>query len=134
MGILLDDCLDEFAKRLGCEASDLHLDHDPALENREKVFKCNVHIGYEPDANNPDHLFYRPYGPEFFGSHKIKTLIRGDHGQLSDAGLARKRKRFEKKRAKKKIPSHRAHRSIRKKAWPSRPWPTGRKMRSKKWR
>ena len=65
------------------------LDHNPALENRF----FNKRTGkYTPDANNPDYLIYREKH-----AHKIKTLVRGDGAQLSDAAIARKRKRKERK-------------------------------------
>lgn len=94
---LLGKLLVELAEKLGCAVADLHLDHDPALENREKIKRGGKIIGYRPDELDPDHLAYRPYGTQFAGSHKIKTLVRGDHGQHSDAALARKNKRIAKK-------------------------------------
>lgn len=99
LGKLLDRLLGQLATLLNCPREQLHLDHDPALENRMKVFRDGAHIDYVPAANDPEWLFYRPYGAEFAGSHKVKTFIRGDHGQYSDAALARKNKRIAKKRA-----------------------------------
>lgn len=99
LGKLLALWLGKIAEQHGCEVSDLHLDHDPALENRKKVYRAGAHVDYSPRANDPEHLFYRPYGPQFDRSHKIKTLVRGDHGQHSDAALARKNKRIARKRS-----------------------------------
>lgn len=111
---------------LGCPADDLQLDHDPALENREKVFICNIHVGYEPAANDPEHLFYRPQSPEFAGSHKIKTLVRGDHGQHSDRALAAKNRKIARnrdpKRRRVKIKSRGFQKNGLKRGWPSRPF------------
>jgi hypothetical protein len=80
-----------------------HLDHDPALQNREKIYRTDYDgrggvlvrtiIGYRPDANDPEFLRYRDKQ-----EHKIKTLVRGDGAQYSDAALARKNKRIAKSR------------------------------------
>lgn len=99
LGVKHDEALARYAKLIGCEVTDLQLDHDPALQNRPQ-FRMNGQTHYRPAANDPEHLFYRPHGPQFDRSHKIKTLVRGDHGQHSDAGLARKNKRIAKNRAK----------------------------------
>jgi len=89
-----------------------HLDHDPALENRP----VNTRTGkYKPDANDPEFLIYRTKH-----DHKIKTLVRGDGAQLSDAAIARKRKRKERKA---KRPKHK---------WPSRPMQSGSKFQKRK--
>jgi len=91
-----------------------HLDHDPALENRPFNPRTKK---YTPDANDPEFLIYRTKE-----DHRIKTLVRGDGAQLSDAAIARKRKRKERKARRPKT------------RWPSRPlrsasrWPK-RKMR-----
>lgn len=98
------------AQLLGCEVEDLHLDHDPALVNREKdvqlpdgsvvrtvvVPKGARVVRYHPDANDPEHLVYRIGGAPG-SAHDVKTRVRGENGQLSDLGLARKeRKRMKK--------------------------------------
>jgi hypothetical protein len=88
------------AYRYQCEVADLQLDHDPALENRQFNVRTQKYI---PDANDPDHLAYRTKD-----AHRIKTLVRGDGAQLSDAAIARKRKRAERKAGR---PKH---------VWPSR--------------
>jgi len=120
LGAERDGSLFVLACTLACPVDVLQLDHDPALENREKVFKNGIHVDYKPAANDPDWLFYRPHGPEFAGSHKIKTLVRGDHGQYSDAGLARKNKRIAKNRDPKRRTAKIAQRKD--------PWQKGRKF------
>ncbi|MDO8534229.1 MAG: hypothetical protein Q7S17_05750 [Xanthobacteraceae bacterium] len=109
LGQMLETLLDRLAAKLGCAVSDLRLDHDPALENRLKVFVKGVHVDYEPLANDPDYLRYRPHGTQFAGSHDVKTRIRGDNGQLSDNALAKKERRrlrkLDPKRKKAKIRS-----------------------------
>ena len=82
-----------------------HLDHDPALENRLQVKNTRTgKIRYVPDANDPRSLIYRTKE-----DHRLKTLVRGDGAQLSDAAIARKRKRKERKATRPKY------------NWPSRP-------------
>ncbi len=121
----LDAALFHLARILGCEVKDLRLDHDPPLGARPKHRRgLGKKTFYIPDANDPDHLFYRPHGPEHEGSHLIKTNVRGDHGQHPDRVLIKKQRRLESPpRAKKttrlstsrKIPN--AHNP-----WPSRPF------------
>lgn len=86
----LDSMLFVLACALGCFVGDLQLDHDPALENRPFNKRTQK---YKPDANDPDYLIYREKH-----AHHIKTNVRGDGAQLSDAGIARKRKRAERKK------------------------------------
>jgi hypothetical protein len=78
-----------------------HLHHDPALCNRPWNEKAG---DYEPPANDPDHLFYVPDDV-----HDIITRVSGQHGQLSDLAIRRKRKRQERKQTRTK------------RRWPSRP-------------
>lgn len=110
MAILLARLREHF----GCE--ELHLDHDPALCNRQLRFKLNKRTGkniaiYTPDANDPRFLVYRPKV-----DHEIKTRVRGEHGQYSDLTLMkRERRRLRKEK-------------------PRRAWPTGRKMQSRGFR
>jgi hypothetical protein len=73
----------------------LQLDHDPALQNREFNKRTRK---YTPDANDPRFLIYRTKE-----AHRIKTLVRGDGAQLSDAAIARKRKRKERKANRRKV-------------------------------
>ncbi len=96
LGRLLDEKLVALAELLKCEVSDLRLDHDPALGARPKHRRgLGKKTYYIPDANDPAHLFYRPHGPQFEGSHLIKTNIRGDHGQHPDRVLIKKARRAE---------------------------------------
>ena len=85
----LDQLLFKMAGLLACEVLELQLDHDPALENRPFSKRTRR---YSTDANDPEFLVYRTQQ-----AHKIKTLVRGDGAQLSDAAIARKRKRKERK-------------------------------------
>lgn len=77
-----------------------HLDHEPPLMLRDRTKSGD----YLPDASDPDWLIWRTAE-----EHRLKTFVRGDGAQLSDAGKRRK----EIKRRKK------ATRPKRK--WPSRP-------------
>lgn len=116
---LLNEMLRRFGNQLGVTVDKLHLDHDPALENREKLFDKilspnglnahYVHVGYLPNANDPDHLIYREGG--FRGSaHDIKTRVRGERGQFADNVIAKR----ERKRLKKLQPKRcsRCHRNL----------------------
>ena len=79
-----------------------HLDHDPPL----RVRAFNPRTGkYKPGANDHRYLVYRT---EL--EHRLKTYVRGEHGQYSDTILiARERKREKKKAGK-----------LRKYHWPKR--------------
>ncbi len=93
---LLARQLAALAAQLGCEVSDLRLDHDPPLAARPKHRRgLGKKTYYIPDANDPHHLNYRPHGPQFDGSHLIKTNVRGDHGQHPDRVLIKKQHRLE---------------------------------------
>jgi hypothetical protein len=108
LGVLLARFLARLAVALKCEVKDLRLDHDPPLGARPQFRTGLGKTRYEPDANDPAHLFYRPHGPQFAGSHVIKTNVRGDHGQHPDRVLIkreRKRLRKAKKRRGPKIRS-----------------------------
>lgn len=77
-----------------CDRSELRLDHDPPLALRPQHRKgLGRKTYYVPDANDPEHLKYRPHGPQHDGSHDVKTRVRGDHGQFSDLALIRREKR-----------------------------------------
>jgi hypothetical protein len=66
----------------------VHLDHDPPLCLREII---DAEAGrYEPDANDPRYLVYRTED-----EHKIKTFVRGDGAQFSDAAKRRRKIRAE---------------------------------------
>ena len=134
----LEFFLEVLADKRGCAISDLQLDHDPALQNREKLVELSTGgryrvivvpkdakvLRYWPDANDPEHLFWRPHGTQFAGSHDVKTRLRGDHGQLSDNALAKK----ERKRLRKLNPNRRRAKIPQRK----NPWPTGRKIQNRK--
>jgi hypothetical protein len=124
---ILDDRLAKLAELLNCEVADLHLDHDPALGAREKLFRKGEHVGYKPDANDPEHLIYREAA-----AHRIKTNVRGEHGQHPDRVLIKKQRRHEKgvpraaSTGSPRKPSYvnrkpRLAQSTGKRKWPSRP-------------
>lgn len=75
-----------------------HLDHDPPLWQRARTRSG----GYRPKANDPNYLVWRSKD-----GHRIKTYVRGDGAQLSDA--AKRRKEIKRKVTKVK------------RKWPSRP-------------
>lgn len=102
-GEMLKLLLPELADKLGCEVSDLRLDHDPALGTRPKRGEGKRTV-YEPAANDPEHLKYRPHGAQFDDSHDIKTRVRGPHGQFSDIALIKRERRRERKAADAKDP------------------------------
>lgn len=100
-GPRLKALLAKLAEQFGCEVSDLRLDHDPPLASRPRRRRgLGKKTYYEPDANDPDHLLYRPHGAQFEGSHDVKTRIRGDHGQYSDVVLIKRARKRQAKRAK----------------------------------
>jgi hypothetical protein len=70
----------------------VHLDHDPALCLRE-IIDADKGI-YKPDANDPRYLVYRTAE-----DHRLKTFVKGDGAQLSDAGKRRKDIRRKRKAA-----------------------------------
>ena len=61
----------------------VHLDHDPPLCLRH-IVDADRGI-YDPPANDPTYLIYRTEE-----EHRIKTFVRGDGAQLSDAAKRRK--------------------------------------------
>lgn len=91
----LDSAMIHLARAFGCDVNELRLDHEPPLAARPRryLYRRGV-MKYTPDANDPDHLFYRPYGPQHAGSHLIKTNVRGDHGQHPDRVLIKKARRL----------------------------------------
>ncbi|HEY6030441.1 MAG TPA: hypothetical protein VIU44_07760 [Gaiellaceae bacterium] len=111
LGVFVRDRLARLAALLRCDVADLHLDHDPALANREKLVEKisgsrqrvvivppgAVVLRYYPDANDPEHLIYR-IGGKTGSAHDVKTRVRGEHGQHSDLALLRKNKRIEENR------------------------------------
>lgn len=118
--------LDALARHIGCERQELRLDHDPALGTRKKTGEGKRTI-YDPPANDPDHLFYRPHGTTHEGSHDVKTRIRGDHGQYSDIVLIKRQRRRERAVE----PAHnRKHKP--KTKWAKRAFPQGRGFQGRK--
>lgn len=98
-----------------------HLDHDPSLGARP----FNERTGkYEPDANSLNHLVYR-----LKEDHRVKTFIRGEHGQHSDIVLIKRERRRKRKAATKT--TQKKQRQLRaavlglkvKRKIPSRPFP-----------
>ena len=97
-GAYLDELLDRLAELLDCDVKSLALDHDPALGARRKVFRKGVHVGYVPDANDPEHLIYREKH-----AHHIKTNVRGDGAQYPDRVLIKRNRRLERRELLKKV-------------------------------
>lgn len=151
---LLAQMLGQFARLAGCSVRDLRLDHDPPLAARPRRGRGRKTI-YEPDANDHGHLLYRPHGPEFDGSHLIKTNVRGDHGQFPDRVLIKRERRRLKELAittvsgsklgvgktltwpnssgfRKKPSQLKRGTEKRKVKWPSRPMPKGRKFNNRR--
>jgi hypothetical protein len=125
----LEWLLFQIARAIGCDVKELRLDHDPPLGARPKHRRgLGKKTYYIPDANDPEHLFYRPHGPEHAGSHLIKTNIRGDHGQHPDRVLIKKARRLE-RGPKTKRPSSFSSPQMRseKRTWPKRKLETRRK-------
>lgn len=132
------------ARALGCEVSELRLDHDPPLALRPQERRgLSKKVFYTPDANDPDHLFYRPHGAQHDGSHDVKTRIRGDHGQYSDIVLIKRQRRRDRaaaivnetvKKNRQKMRSGFAHNGKHKSKskWASRPFPKGRGFERRK--
>lgn len=125
---LLAFSLSRLAALLTCEIADLRLDHDPALGARQKVFRKGVHVGYVPDANDPEHLIYREKH-----AHHIKTNVRGDGAQHPDRVLIKKNRRIERGPRPKRGPRIQS-RGFQK--GPKRPWGkrSFRKTEKSKWR
>lgn len=84
-----------------------HLDHEPALCLREVLDAGKGR--YQPGANDPRYLLYRTKD-----EHRIKSLVRGDGAQLSDAAKLRKEKRRIKGHARVSVPIRSANR------WPAK--------------
>lgn len=114
----------------------VHLDHDPPLGAREKVYgvvKGVVDvIRYIPDANDPEHLVYRTET-----LHKLKTNVRGEHGQHPDRVLIKKQRRLERQTKKshkgtkrlKRVSRRSGSRKIQSRV---NPWPKGRKFQRRR--
>lgn len=87
----------------------VHLDHDPALGARKKVYRNGVHVDYSPKANDPRYLIYRTKT-----EHQLKTNVRGEHGQYPDRVLIKKQRRLERGTKRRKVKIRSANR------WPPR--------------
>lgn len=123
MARLLDNLMGRLAGKMGCAASELRLDHDPALGARQRRGEGRK-TRYTPDANDPEYLRYRPHGPEHEGSHLIKTNVRGDRGQFPDRVLIKRNRRIEERAAAKAAKGGKNTRETgRKPRWPKRPFP-----------
>jgi hypothetical protein len=96
-GRLLATLMQELAQKFGCAVGDLQLHHRPALENREQQISSRDGvrkiIGYFPDANDPEHLFYIDKQ-----SHHIETHVRGVGALRSDAGEHNHQKALDRNR------------------------------------
>ena len=80
-----------------------HLDHDPALAARKKIWHAGRVSRYDPDANDPDFLIYREAA-----AHRVKTNVKGDGAQYPDRVLIKRQRRLERlirPRTKRKIAS-----------------------------
>lgn len=96
-GSMLAELSKHLGQALGCEPSDLRLDHDPALGARQKVFVDGVHVGYIPNSNDAEHLVYREES-----AHKIKTNVRGIGAQRPDRVLIKRQRWVERGKPKKR--------------------------------
>lgn len=91
LGRLLAALLGRLAGLLGCDVSQLRLDHNPALGARQKrLDRAGAIIGYVPDEHDPGFLIYRTAH-----GHHVKTNIRGDGAQHPDRVLIKRQKRHE---------------------------------------
>ena len=125
LGRLLTSLLGRLASLLDCEPGALHLDHNPALAIRERIVRRGRHVGYRPDANDPEHLIYREKL-----AHHIKTNVRGDGAQFPDRVLIKRERRREKRLKNVDFLKGPRVTSIKRKSkWPSRPFPDGRGFR-----
>jgi hypothetical protein len=122
---LLDRMLEMLAQELRCEVSQLHLDHDPALGARQKLVKGGVHVGYFPDANDPEFLIYREKH-----AHFIKTNVRGIGAQHPDRVLIKKERKRSRGVITKKASRPWPKRKIQwRSSWPKRKFPKRRAIR-----
>lgn len=153
LGAILDDRLGKLAVLLNCEVKELRLDHDPALAIRKKLYRtpngghvwsweilkdAGEVVRYEPDANDPAHLRYRPHAAQHAGSHHVKTNIRGDGAQHPDRVLIKRLRRRTKAVSRKrrstasKLPVRGFRSAVNKsKAKRKSAWPKGRKLQGR---
>jgi len=129
LGRLAEALEARLAEMLLCTVNDLRIDHDPALALRSRSGEGKATV-YDPPANDPEFLAYRPHGTEFAGSHDVKTRIRGDGAQFSDLALIKRQRRREKKAAEAKQRNKRQKFAARRQKirgrwkWPKRSFPT----------
>lgn len=90
LSALLPELLESLARSIGCEVSDLRLDHNPALSLREYD---SVTHKFTPDANDYYFLTYRSAA-----DHHIKTNVAGDGAQRSDTAERMHRRRLDENR------------------------------------
>lgn len=123
-GRLLRDLLVRLAALLECDPRQLQLDHDPALAIRTRIIRNRIHVGYRPDANDPEYLIYREAH-----SHHIKTNVRGIGAQHPDRVLIKKERRREKRLKAVDFLKNRRETKIKHKSkWPKRPFPKARRF------
>lgn len=136
LGRLLASLLEQLTEIL--RADKLHLDHDPALENRPYNPRIKkVAARFTPDANDPLHLIYRVIrdeGPATLEpgplSHHVKTHVRGEGARRSDTAERVHRRRVDKNRDRREAtaagkPKKRVQRTGRTK------WAKGRKIENR---
>ena len=122
-GTLADELADTLAMLSAFHAgAKLHLDHDPPLAARKKLYWRDVHIGYDPPANDPRFLIYRTVE-----DHRQKTNVRGEHGQHPDRVLIKKARRAERRHKR----THKKRRKMAKRLWASRPLRSGNRLPGK---
>jgi len=90
LGTIVRQKQEALAGLLGCDPGEINYDHDPPLGARKKIFVDGRHVEYEPRANDPEFLFARA-----LAAHRLKTNVRGDHGQHPDRVLIKKNRRLE---------------------------------------
>lgn len=90
LGVYLSELLKKLAEQLGCDVSELRLDHAPALALRKRVFRNGLHVDYVPPCDSPNDLIYRS-----LGAHLVKTNHHGDGAQHPDRVLIKKARRQE---------------------------------------
>jgi hypothetical protein len=120
----LEAALRQLGDFLGCEWTDMDLDHSPALELRP--VENGQHV---PHQHDPRHLYWMVRK-----DHKLKTNGRRGESDLSldpnsDKARIAKAKRLEKARAEMLSVESRVERGERKK--PKSQWPQGRKLQSR---
>jgi hypothetical protein len=96
LGLLRGRLICQLSELLKCDVQEMRLDHDPPLGARPKTGD-GKRTRYTPDANDCEHLFFRPHGSQYANSHDTKTRIRGDRGQYSDIALIKRERRRQRR-------------------------------------